>query len=97
MPDHIHGVLVFNRPASRPDQLAPVFGPQSGNLVAVVRGFKVGVKAWATRNQVPFAWQARYFDRIIRHEVELEKIRRYIQDNPNRWEIDKENDAEIFC
>ena len=45
MPDHVHGILFFYRPAERLDQPAPVFGPQSDNLAAVVRGFKVGVKA----------------------------------------------------
>lgn len=97
MPDHVHGILFFRRPAERPDQPAPTFGPQSDNLASVVRGFKVGVKAWATTSTIPFAWQPRYFDRVIRNEVELEKIRGYIRDNPNRWEADKANDMGLFC
>ena len=97
MPDHIHGILFFHRQAERPDQLAPVFGPQSNNLASVVRGFKTGVKAWATTSKTPFTWQPRYFDRVIRNAIELEKISAYIRDNPNRWEVDKANDMGLFC
>ena len=97
MPDHIHGILFFHRPSDRVAQPASTFGPQSDNLASVVRGFKVGVKAWATKAQIPFAWQPRYFDRVIRNEQELEKIRAYILDNPNRWKMDKVNDSGLFC
>jgi putative transposase len=96
MPDHIHGILFFQRAAERADQLAPAFGPQSDNLASVVRGFKVGVKSWATKSETDFAWQPRYFDRVIRNEVELEKIRSYIQNNPNQWDADHCCDSGIF-
>jgi REP element-mobilizing transposase RayT len=39
-------------------------------------------------------WQRNYYEHIIRNEAELERIRRYIQDNPSQWEIDRENPAE---
>ncbi len=59
------------------------FGPQSQNLASIVRGFKSGVKTYATKNNIEFAWQSRYYDHIIRNYESWEKIRQYIQQNPN--------------
>ena len=38
-----------------------------------------------------FAWQSRYYEHIIRNELELDQIRTYIASNPARWDIDVEN------
>jgi REP element-mobilizing transposase RayT len=43
-----------------------------------------------------FAWQPNYYDRIIRNEDELQRIRKYILENPIKWEIDKNNTENIF-
>ena len=36
-------------------------------------------------------WQRGYYDRIIRNESELHRIREYIQNNPCQWSLDGEN------
>ena len=36
-------------------------------------------------------WQRNYFDRVIRNETELYKIREYIRNNPLQWELDENN------
>jgi len=36
-------------------------------------------------------WQRGYFEHIIRDELSLLRIRRYIVDNPARWSLDSEN------
>ena len=36
-----------------------------------------------------FAWQANYYDHIIRNQKDLDRIREYIQSNPLKWELDK--------
>jgi hypothetical protein len=38
-----------------------------------------------------FAWQSRFYEHIIRNEKELSRIREYIQDNPLKWDLDREN------
>jgi len=43
MPNHVHGILFFNRPDYR-EWKSNAFGPQSKNLGSVIRGFKAGVK-----------------------------------------------------
>lgn len=30
-------------------------------------------------------WQRNYWERILRNEQELNKIRKYIRDNPEKW------------
>ncbi|MBN1991192.1 MAG: hypothetical protein JW953_00700, partial [Anaerolineae bacterium] len=36
-------------------------------------------------------WQRNYYEHIIRNRRELQAIRRYIRDNPARWELDRDN------
>ena len=38
-------------------------------------------------------WQRNYYDRIVRNEDELNRIRQYISENPGRWDMDRENPA----
>jgi hypothetical protein len=40
-------------------------------------------------------WQRNYYERIIRNEKELCKIREYIQNNPLKWSLDRENPERI--
>ncbi len=91
MPDHLHGVLYFDKPEyefriPQPNK----FAPQSQNLGSVIRGYKAAVKKYAIMNSIEFSWQARYHDHVVRTERELQAIRRYIQNNPKKW-MDKMN------
>ncbi len=36
-------------------------------------------------------WQRNYYEHIIRNQLELDRIRKYIADNTYRWEEDQEN------
>ena len=67
------------------------FGPQSKNLSSIVRGIKIGTTAYARRNNISFAWQARFHDRIIRDQEEMNRIAEYIENNVARWEYDGMN------
>ncbi|MBE6341755.1 MAG: hypothetical protein E7069_13675 [Bacteroidales bacterium] len=64
------------------------FGPQSGNLGAVVRGIKSAVTRFACENGIPFAWQPRYYDHIVRNQNDMNRIAEYIEQNPAKWETD---------
>ena len=84
MPNHLHGILFLNVP-DKTDWNPNKFGPQSKNLGSVIRGFKSSVKRYAILNSLNFEWQSRYHDRIIRDALELNNIRKYIMNNPNKW------------
>lgn len=68
------------------------FGAQSRNLASVVRGFKVGVTTYAHRNHIPFGWQPRFHDHIIRNQSEMNSIANYILHNIARWDRDVLNE-----
>lgn len=36
-------------------------------------------------------WQRNYYEHIVRNERQLKRLRRYIDENPERWEFDLEN------
>jgi REP element-mobilizing transposase RayT len=38
----------------------------------------------------PF-WQRNYYERIIRNDDELDRIRAYIANNPAKWQDDEDN------
>ena len=60
--------------------------------------FIAGFKSAATKriNEIGGApghlvWQRNYFERVIRNEEELNRVRQYSNDDPERWEEDREN------
>ncbi len=62
---------------------------KSLTTVEYIRGVKqLGWAAFRGR-----LWQRNYYEHIIRDERALERIRRYIADNPRRWELDREHPA----
>jgi len=109
MPNHIHGVIIIDKPngkavgdatvetqnfASLQQQQQQIqqqnkFGPQSKNLASIIRGYKSGVKKYATMNHIDFAWQSRFHDHIIRNDESFLRISEYIQNNPLNWTGDK--------
>ena len=64
------------------------FSPQSKNLASIIRGIKIGTKAYATNNNIEFDWQPRFHDHIIRNIDELNAIAKYIEDNVANWKED---------
>ncbi len=95
MPNHVHGILSINKIIVETQDFASLpksknkFGPQSKNLGSIVRGFKIGVTNFVRDNDLEFAWQPRYHDRVIRDIAELERTRKYILDNAVNWFDDK--------
>ena len=91
MPNHLHGVLWICKPDYDDRDWQPsTFGPQRQNPASIIRGYKVGVKKHATMHQIEFTWQPRYYDHIVRNMNELDRIRTYIERNPDKWADDRE-------
>jgi putative transposase len=67
-------------------------------LGQIMRSFKsisaIGVNRLLQRQERPL-WQRNYYERIIRHEAELDAARKYIAENPMKWAEDKENPGYI--
>lgn len=60
-----------------------------GRLSHVVSNFKSAVTRYANQNNIPFAWQTRFHDRIIRNQDECNRIAEYIENNPYQWVLDE--------
>ena len=97
MPNHFHGIIgigdnQYNTVEEDYDSVSyrkNKFGPQSKNLASVIRGFKSAVTTFARKNDIPFDWQTRFHDHIIRTDDEYYRIADYIINNPGNWQQDK--------
>ena len=61
-------------------------------LSVVIRQFKQSVTRFAKQNHIPFAWQSRFHDHIIRNTEELNNLAYYIENNVMNWELDRFNE-----
>ena len=59
-----------------------------GRLSTVVGGLKSATTKYANDNKIPFGWQERFHDHIIRDMDELNRIAIYIENNPKNWKED---------
>ncbi|MHB9040170.1 MAG: transposase [Melioribacteraceae bacterium] len=102
MPNHIHGIIILNnekrrdvaRYVSTQNIIFSKISPKENSLSAIIRSFKSAVsKRMHELGFYHFSWQSRFYERIIRNEKELMNIRKYIEQNPMKWDIEK-NDYE---
>jgi putative transposase len=103
MPNHFHGIIIINGEEVETHRVRLKKGNiDNGDacdaslrtvkncLSDIIRGFKSAVTKKARENGFnDFTWQARFYDRIIRKERELYNIRKYIQQNPLEWDLEK--------
>jgi REP element-mobilizing transposase RayT len=59
--------------------------PKTGSLSVIIRSYKSVVAKNVHHFDSGFAWQPRYHDHIIRTNLEMNLIRKYITDNPLKW------------
>ena len=96
MPNHVHGIVLITDDRGKGDRPAAPAGPRPRSLGALMAGFKsAATKRINAQRSTPSAsvWQRNYYERVIRNESALNRIRQYIADNPARWWEDPENPA----
>jgi REP element-mobilizing transposase RayT len=106
MPNHLHGIIIINN-----QPLQPVIDTFQRNLsTRMVKsrlktkslGSIIGqIKSVCTKRIWEagfddFDWQDRFYDHIIQNEESLYNIREYIINNPVKWELDKNNLANLY-
>jgi REP element-mobilizing transposase RayT len=86
------GATKLNQDATaRLNQGVASSAPTLGHIVRVFKSISaIAINQHLERQENP-VWQRNYFERIIRDDQELNRIRQYIQDNPKNWEEDPEN------
>ncbi|OGL39994.1 MAG: hypothetical protein A3C43_06245 [Candidatus Schekmanbacteria bacterium RIFCSPHIGHO2_02_FULL_38_11] len=97
MPNHIHGIITVGatlavaqkkRAGARP---APTIGEIIGRFKSSCVNDWIKYIDENKLNLNGKFWQRNYYEHIIRNENELNKIREYIQNNPLKWHLDREN------
>ncbi len=61
---------------------------RQGLLAVCIGGIKSAVTKYANTHSIPFKWQTRFHDHIIRDVNEMNRIADYIENNVARWEMD---------
>ena len=102
MPNHLHGILIieekmvgnaYMRSHQRNAFMHSLQGKTKMSLPKIIQQYKSSVtrKINSMQNDFEFGWQKSFYDHIIRSERSLESIREYIQNNPLKWDLDREN------
>lgn len=63
--------------------------PKSNTVSSIIRSYKSAVTKYCNRLGLPFKWQSRYHDHIIRNDESFQRISEYIMNNPLNWREDK--------
>ncbi|MDP3582226.1 MAG: transposase [Ignavibacteria bacterium] len=104
MPNHVHGIIIINgtqnvetcHGMSLQSKKNEFSKPIKNSLSVIVNQFKGAVKRHCNKsNAEKFEWQRGFYDRIIRNEKELYNIRKYIEQNPLRWDLEKSQPENI--
>jgi REP element-mobilizing transposase RayT len=101
MPNHIHGIIVIKEelPISHVGtHSCASLQRKPRSLGSIIAGFKSA--ATKRINEIRHApsfpvWQKRYYDRIIRNDMELNKIREYIHNNVLQWATKRDDPDNI--
>lgn len=104
MPNHVHFIVWLNAvgaplAGARVSRLGRAGASPAPTLGDVVGAFKSIVATEWRRRTAPYpsvrVWQRNYYERIIRDDEELNRVREYILLNPLKWEFDRENPLRV--
>lgn len=100
MPNHIHGILIIDKPVAQGHALAlqdlqanrfQNIGKET--VSSIIGSYKSAVTKYANQLGLESGWQIRFHDHIIRNDASYERISNYIVTNPENWDNDKFNDT----
>lgn len=109
MPNHVHVILEINYNFNN-NKTGYADDGKNGNIVGngrdrslqgkpvydIIGAFKTtSSKMIHQRGYTDFKWQKSFYDRVIRHDEELSRIRDYIFGNPAKWAEDINNPINI--
>ena len=97
MPNHIHLIVAIEKDkknnADKNDnddvnEMMQNIANKCGRLSHFISRFKSFVTKYARNNDLPFMWQTRFYDRIIRDNSEFIVREHYIENNIFKWQDD---------
>lgn len=87
MPNHVHGIISVRDEKHQMDSADII--EQFKETTA--QRYSDGVREHGWHEGCEVLWQRNYLECTLKSQVEIETARRYILDNPLRWELDREN------
>ncbi|MCL4548324.1 MAG: transposase [Bacteroidetes bacterium] len=87
MPNHFHGILILNELKHRTGEAC--LAPTLGNIIGSFKSASSKRIHKAHVESLSIIWQRNYYEHIIRNEKDLYNIRKYIELNPLKWELDE--------
>lgn len=101
MPDHMHGILHLDYAGrgsyGEPNTPSPLHEFQKlapNSLGVIINHYKSAVTRWCKTNGfADFKWHRSFYEKIINNEIELNQIKQYIRQNPNRKKMTHEKAA----
>jgi len=86
MPDHVHGIIYINAGMGRDPSLHGGDNQKIKPLPELIGAYKTTVsKRIHMAGDLSFKWQNSYHDWIIRNDLSLNRIKKYIDANPENW------------
>ena len=101
MPNHVHLIVAVDNTFKRYARKRKVknnidvnedmrkISKHCGRLSNIILKYKSSVTTFALQNDIPFMWQSRFYDRIIRDYAEFENVDNYIKNNVVKWNDDE--------
>lgn len=91
MPNHLHGLLwITNGEAERiPERRSTIRAKSLGSIIAQFKSIVTKRSGSLARPPRKSIWKRNYYDHIVRNERSLERIRKYILENPALWSEDR--------
>ena len=86
MPNHLHLLIEI---AEISNTKGSTDSPSNEHLSNIIKQFKRAVTNYAKEQQLPFSWQTRFHEHIIRNSGEMNRIADYIENNVLKWASDK--------
>ncbi|MFA6619048.1 MAG: transposase [Candidatus Neomarinimicrobiota bacterium] len=59
---------------------------KKNSISLVINQYKGAVTRYCKQNNLPFKWKARFYDKIIRSDIEFDNTKRYIITNPKTFQ-----------
>lgn len=96
MPNHVHLLVAIEKGKKKVKNVNDDMNEKMqqtankcGRLSHVISRFKSFVTQYAKNNDLPFMWQTRFYDRIIRDYSDFVVVEHYIDNNVIKWQNDE--------
>ena len=100
MPNHIHLIIRVNKSRKKQQNVKndtsvnekmSDISKRCGRLSNIIIKYKSALTKYANKHDIPFTWQDRFHDRIIRNQEEFAIKINYIEQNIANWKDDDLN------